>query len=392
MKVTLIAPLPPIKAISPYCIHLARALSKNVNLEVISFRRIIPEGFYSGGTLEKGVKFKDIENAEVKNILTWYNPLSYITAGLKSKGDIIHIQHWELYSSLVYMIILPLIKLRSKKIVITIHNITPHIEGKLINIIYKLINKFIFSFANGIIVHNKRNKEKLIQLFNIDEKKIYIIGHGVLKPETKTKNISKKHAQELLNIPLNKKILLFFGYIWDYKGLDILLRSLNIIKSQVPNIVLCIAGQPLKFRKAWNKYQKIIDDYNLHDYVIKKLEYIPDSKVELYFSASDLVVLPYKKPFDTHGGVAALSLYFKKPLVVTDIGGLPEFIKDKRALCFTDDVEDLAKKIINILKSKYLLFKLSKDSEELNKELTWELIATKTTDIYNKVANNVLSS
>ena len=344
MKVTLIAPLPPIKAISPYCIHLARALSKNVNLEVISFRRIIPEGLYSGGAIEKGIKFKDIENAEVKNILAWHNPLSYITVGLKTKGDIIHIQHWALYSSLVYIIILPLIKLRNKKIIITIHNITPHIENKLINKIYKLINKFIFPFANGIIVHNKRNKEKLIQLFNIDEKKIYIIGHGVLKPETKIKNISKKHAQELLNIPLNKKILLFFGYIWNYKGLDILLRSLNIIKSQVPNIVLFIAGQPLKFIDAWDKYEKIIDDYNLHDYVIKKLEYIPDSKIELYFSASDLVVLPYKQPFDTHGGVAALSLCFKKPLVVTDIGGLPEYIKDKRALCFPDDVEDLAKK------------------------------------------------
>jgi glycosyltransferase involved in cell wall biosynthesis len=154
------------------------------------------------------------------------------------------------------------------------------------------------------------------------------------------------------------------------------------MKKNTKEVILVIAGQPLR---DWGKYEKMIKENGLENHVIKKLDYISDSDVEYYFSCADLVVLPYKRQtFDTHGGVGALALSFKKPLIVTDVGGLPEYVKDKRAVSNPDDAEELSKKINLVLNDENLLSKLSKDSEELSKELSWDKIADKTIELYKK--------
>jgi glycosyltransferase involved in cell wall biosynthesis len=383
MKITLIGTLPPIKAISPYCFHLTQALSKIVATEFITFKKVVPDFFYIGGMKEQTKKIYKIENANIKAQINWCNPFSWIKAGLQSKGDIIHIQHWIWYSSIIYCIILPIVKLRGKKSILTIHNITPHTDDFITNLFNKIINKIIFPFADVFIVHNKRNKEKFLELYHINENKIFIIPHGSIEPYEKIKNISQSSARKYLNIPTNKKVILFFGYIWGYKGLDVLIKSLSIVKDIINDLTLIIAGQPLR---DWTKYEVLIKKNKLSDYIIKILKYIPDSETEYYYSCADLVVLPYKEhQFDTHGGIGALAISFNKPIVVTDVGGLPEYVKDKRAISKPNNINDLAQKIIFILKDEVLLNKLSKDSEQLSKELTWEKIADITVGIYNKL-------
>jgi len=381
MKITLIGTLPPIKALSPYCYYLANALSKKTNLEFINFKSIQPHFMYSGGPKEK--KSYSFNNFEKSDVLSWYNPFSWIKAGIKAKGDIVHIQHWQIYASLMYCFIIPIIKIRRKKIIISIHNITPHTTDFPTVFLDKIFNKIIYRYANHFIVHNKRNKEKLLKLYKIDEKNISIIPHGSILPYIKIKNISKEKARNNLNIPKDKKIILFFGYMWGYKGLDVLLKSLKTISKNNSNIVLLLAGQPLK---DWKKYEKLIKENKLDNLIIRDLKYIPDSETEYYFTSSDLVVLPYKKsPFDTHGGVGALAISFKKPMIVTDVGGLPEYVKDQKVIVQPGNADELAKKIISVLKDKKLLEKLSKDSEDLSKELSWVKIVDKTIEVYKKV-------
>lgn len=379
MKITLIGTLPPIKALSPYCYHLADALSKKINLEFISFKSILPNILYCGGQKEK----KDYNfNFRTLNIITWYNPFSWIKAGLKAKGDIVHFQHWQFYANLMYCFILPIVKIRGKKIIITVHNVTPHTTDLPSVFLDKKLNKIIFPYANHFIVHNKRNIDKFLKLYKIDENKISIIPHGTMMPYQKIKNISKEDARKHLNIPPNKKVILFFGYMWNYKGLDVLLKSLKIVQENMNNVVLLLAGQPLR---DWEKYEKIIKEQELDDCIIKALKYIPDSETEYYFSSADLVALPYyEHPFDTHGGVGALALSFNKPMIVTDVGGLPEYVIDERVISHSNNVEDFSQKIISVLKDETLLKKLSKDSEELSKELSWNKIADTTIEAYNK--------
>jgi glycosyltransferase involved in cell wall biosynthesis len=380
MKIILIGTLPPIKALSPYCYHLADALSKKVDLEFINFKSIQPNFLYSGGPVEKGTYI--FNNFKSLNILSWSSPFSCIKAGIIANGDIVHIQHWQIYASLMYCIIVPILKIRGKKIILSIHNVTPHTEDFPTVFLDKILNKIIYPFADHFIIHNKRNKKKFIELYKINDSKISIIPHGSIMPYQKIKNITKKNAMKYLKISSNKKIILFFGYIWGYKGLDVLLKSLIDIKENMDNVVLLLAGQPLR---DWKKYEAIIRENQLEDFIIKHLRYIPDSEIEYYFSSADIVVLPYHEhPFDTHGGVAALALSFNKPMIVTDVGGLPEYVKDNRIISKPDNAKELAQKIINTLNDKTFLKKLLKDSKELSKELSWDKIADLTIEVYNK--------
>jgi glycosyltransferase involved in cell wall biosynthesis len=384
MNVTFIGILPPIKSISPYCFNLAKNLSDEVNLEFIGFKAILPDAFYRGGPEEKNIEFQEIKNAQINNIISWYNPLTWIIAGLKAKGDLVHIQHWALYSSVMYCIIIPLLKLRGKKIVISVHNITPHEVNKFIRFLFKVQNKIIFPFGDGFIIHNTRNKEKFLKLYNVNDEKISIIPHGMTKP-VQIKDISKNEARKHLGLPLNKKIILFFGYFYQYKGLDVMLQSFKMIIEKMNGVLLLIAGQPLK---SWRKYSKMIEKLNLKNHIFLRLEYIPEPEIKYYFQAADIVALPYKEPFDTHGGLGALALSYKKPLIVTDIGGLPEYVYDKRAISKPEDTNGLSKNIIRVLKDEHLLKKLADDADDIAKELTWDKIAKKTLRTYKKVLSS----
>lgn len=382
MKIDLIGTLPPIKALSPYCFHLATALSEKVDLDFISFKSIIPDFLYGGGTKDNRDKDYKLKNAKTRSILNFYNPFTWLKTGIKLRGDVIHAQHWALYSTLTYCIILSIAKIKRKKIVLTIHNILPHNRNTILVVLDKILNKIIFSFVDNYIVHNVRNKERLIEIYKINPDKIFIITHGIIYPYSKLKRVNKIQARKKLDIPIDKKVILFFGYIWDYKGLDVLLESLAILKRTIKDLKLIIAGQALR---DWHKYKKIIFENDLNKNIIYKLEYIPDSDIEYYFTSSDLVVLPYKKRnFETHGGVGAIAIAFDKPLIVTDVGGLPEYVKEKKVISKPDNAQDLAEKINLVLKDKNLMDKLSNDSKKLAKELSWDKIADETIDVYKK--------
>lgn len=375
MKVTLIGTLPSIKGLSPYCQELLKSLSKNIEVEFIGFKKLYPDFLYPGGTRVKDNNYKtpEIKNAEIRNILTYYNPFSWIWAGLTAKGDIIHAQWWSHVLAPIYFMILSICKVRRKRIVITVHNVLPHENSKMNN----LLNKTILIFGDKFIAHNEKSKENISNFYNISKDKISVIPHGILEIVS-IKDISKKETRKHLKIPQNKKIILYFGNIRDYKGLDVLLGSLKYIIKEIEDIILIIAGKPWT---NWNKYEEIIKDNDLENYIIKKLDFILPSEVEYYFSASDVIVLPYKY-FNSQSGVGALALPFKKPLIVTDVGALPDFVKDERAIAKPNDAEDLARKIIQVLNDEKLLEKLEKDSEELVEKYNWDKIAEKTIELY----------
>lgn len=375
MKVTLIGTLPPIKGISPYCQGLLDALSESVDVEFIGFKEIYPDFLYPGGVKagnkeSRGFKTK---RAKIRNILTYYNPLSWIWAGLTLTGDVVHGQWWAYPLAPVYFLILLLAKLRGKKVIITTHNTAPHEKNRINN----FLNNVILGMGDLLIIHSEKNRDDLSKRCGIDSKKIFVVPTGILTPAP-VRGIGRKEARRYLKIGNDEKILLFFGNIRDYKGLDVLLKSLKSIGEEITNVRLIVAGQPWE---NWRKYERIIRENGIGDGVIKKLGFIDNSEVEYYFSASDLVVLPYKY-FDSQSGVGAMALPFGKPLVVTDVGGLTDFVKDKRAIAKPNDPEDLARVIVGILKDERLINKLSSDSNELTKKYTWDKIAEETIELY----------
>jgi glycosyltransferase involved in cell wall biosynthesis len=122
------------------------------------------------------------------------------------------------------------------------------------------------------------------------------------------------------------KIILFFGFIRHYKGLDLLLEAMNDSRIRTSGIKLLIAGE---FYEDEKPYREIIDKHQMKDKVIMKNHFIPDDEVRNYLCAADVVVQPYRNA--TQSGVTPLAYHFEKPMIVTNVGGLPGLVPHKKA-------------------------------------------------------------
>ena len=156
--------------------------------------------------------------------------------------------------------------------------------------------------------------------------------------------ISKEEARKKLNIDANDKVILFFGFIRKYKGLDILLESMKILKRNPlsQNIKLLIAGE---FYEDEKNYKELLNDPGIKDNLIIHTEFISDSMVKYYLCAADCVVQPYRNA--TQSGVTPLAYHFEIPMIVTNVGGLPSLVPDEKVgLVAEPNAESIAEKII----------------------------------------------
>lgn len=119
---------------------------------------------------------------------------------------------------------------------------------------------------------------------------------------------------------------MFFGFIRDYKGLDLLLHAINHEYFRKNDIKCIVAGE---YYGNEEKYNTLINELNIRDLLILKTDFIPDNEVKYYFCAVDLVVQPYKTA--TQSGISQLAYHFEKPMVVTDVGGLAEIVENGKA-------------------------------------------------------------
>lgn len=145
--------------------------------------------------------------------------------------------------------------------------------------------------------------------------------------------LSKKKAIDKIQLDVAKKYILFFGFIRKYKGLDLLIRALPNIND---NVELIVAGE---FYESEKDYKKIIKELGLESRVHFFSDFIPQHQVNLFFSAADIVVQPYRTA--TQSGVAQVAYHFNKPIVVTNVGGLPEIVPHKK-VGYVVDVSSLA--------------------------------------------------
>jgi glycosyltransferase involved in cell wall biosynthesis len=162
--------------------------------------------------------------------------------------------------------------------------------------------------------------------------------------------ISKEEARSKLKIKNEELIILFFGFIRKYKGLDILLKAMKILQSRsrferekIENLKLLIAGE---FYEDKKNYTDLIEQLGIKDHLILHTDFIPDSEVKNYLCAADCVVQPYRNA--TQSGVTPLAYHFEKPMIVTNVGSLPTLVPDKKVgLVAEPTAEDIAEKILN---------------------------------------------
>lgn len=295
---------------------------------------------------------------------------------LKFKGyRIIHL-HW-LYVFPFFWLMKLFVKFSKKlryKIVWTIHNILPHERRKGdVEMV-----RWLYKNADYKFIHYKINLENLKKILNVEPENIEVIYHPIF--DLYPKEISKEKARKKLGIPMNKKVLLCFGMIRKYKGMELFADAIEKLGNDYIGIV---AGK--------RKSEEVASYLKKKERELKNLivvdEFIPDEDVQIYFNACDVVVLPYTSI--TTSGAALLAYYFAKPVITTDLGGLPEIvINGKNGLLVqpndTDALVEAIKKIFNMDYEN-----MGKEAYKMAKEkFTWERLAEQTIKVYEKVLKN----
>jgi glycosyltransferase involved in cell wall biosynthesis len=279
-------------------------------------------------------------------------------------------------------------KMLGKKIVFTAHNVNAGERDGNDSLLNRLTLWSLYRIVDHIFVHTNKMKQKLIVDFRIKGEKITVIPFGINNYVPNTA-LTTEEARGKLRLEGQQKIILFFGRIAEYKGLDLLIKGLPKLKESQNDFKLFIAGTVKEGnRKYWENIQKIVEDSNLSAHVIRKIEFIPDEEIEIYFKAADVLILPYKHIFQS--GVPFLSYNFGLPVIATDVGSLREDVIDGQTgfICNPADPNDLAEKIALYFQSdlyKNLNENRIKIMEYANDKYSWEKVGQITCGVYRNL-------
>lgn len=317
MDVTMIGTLPPTKGISPYCAELVSLLDEHLHIEFLDFKRLYPEMLYPGRTESQDLYPLDLTKCDInrRRILDFCNPLSWIKAGLLTRGNIVHAQWWTGILSPVYLVVLGIARLRGKRVIITVHNVDPHEGG----ILLRLMNKSILPLGNEFIVHGDASRQKLQGRIRTD-KRVHVVPHPNFDSANDglDRDIDIESVRAELGIDGARPLLIFFGNIRDYKGLDVLLRALSDVREAHPDVRLLVAGQ---LWGDWKKYERIVEEQGIAGQLITRLEHLPFRDLKKYIIASDLAVFPFTH-LDSASGTVLLARSLGKPVVVSEVGDM----------------------------------------------------------------------
>ena len=377
-KIAMLGTFPPLRGLSSYCLEIASALSGLVKVEFISFKKIYPSFLYPGGNLKDDYTFPAAvpKGLRIRRRLTWYNPLTWFAEALLTKAELLHAQWWSLPLAAIYGCICSIFKLRGKPVVFTVHNVFSHDRSRL----YKTASHLLFRMGDHFIVHTEKNRQQLTDCYGISGRDISVIPHGSLDFHVRDQ-IDRLKVREEFGIAPNQKVVLLFGAIRPYKGVNTAIEAFAKTVKEVPDAVLLIAG---KLWQNWEPFQRMIERLAIDKVVKTYLDYIPSGDVHKYFEAADLVILPYEK-FESQSGVGSTAVSFRKPMIVSNVGGLPDLVPDRRWVVPARNPIALSKAIIACLTDSDLLAHMTVDAEKVAAGLSWPGIAEKTITLYNKL-------
>ena len=268
---------------------------------------------------------------------------------------------------------------RQLPVVLTVHDVKPHYK--------RFVSRASFikrslQIPRRLIVHYEDGKRQMADHWGICSDHIDVIPHGIMPVQNPPDQMD---ARKKLNLPKDRQIILFFGGIRPNKGLDVLLKALEIVKARNERALLVIAGGLLG-RFNFDSYSDMIRKADLSEHVQTFIRFIPEEEVDYFFAASNLVVLPYLK-FEAQSGVLLRAYAHKKPVVVSNVGAMGELVSsDNIGLAVEPGaVEPLAQAVINALDN---LDKFqSHYSPELESKYGWEHIAELTMHSYEAAIN-----
>lgn len=315
-KIVIVGPAHPYRGgLSTFNERFARELAKDNQVELCTFTLQYPGFLFPGES-----QFTDEAaptDLTIKRKLSSVNPFNWISQGFaykKQKPDLIIFRYWMPFFAPCFGTFARIVKSnKHTKIVAITDNIIPH-ERRFFD---KAFTSYFLPVLDGAVTMSRKVLQDLDDL-NFQKPHIF-------NPHPLYDNfgdiIDQNHARQLLNIPSQDKVMLFFGFIRKYKGLDILLQAMAQDKVKATGAKLIIAGE---FYEDSTTYLNAIKEAGLENHVFLHTHFIPNSAVAQYFSAADIIVQPYRNA--TQSGVSQVAYHFEKPMIVTNVGGLAEFV------------------------------------------------------------------
>ncbi len=342
-KVVIIGPAHPLRGgLASFDERLARAFQQQGDETTIyTFSLQYPE-FLFPGTTQYSTEPAPTD-VKIKVCINSVNPFNWLKVGValkKYRPDIIVVRYWIPLMGPCLGTILRIVKgNKHTKIIAITDNVMPH-EKRPGD---KPFTKYFLGACDAFITMS----EKVMgDLRTFTQKPAKQIIHPLY--DNFGGQVEKIEARKHLGLPENKKIILFFGFIRNYKGLDLLLEAIAYLKNQpqqtIEDLQLLIAGEFYEDRKT---YDDLIAKLDIAPWLIMRTDFIADSEVKYYLSAADFVIQPYRNA--TQSGVTPLAYHFEKPMLVTNVGGLPSLVPDgKSGLVCEPNAASIAEHIVQL--------------------------------------------
>ena len=363
-KIAFLSVFPPFRGgIAQFNQELVKAFSNSAQLGVFNFSRQYPQFLFPGKS--QLVDRPDEIQFESQVVLDSINPLSYFKAAKKInefQPDILLIPYWMPFFAPALGKVAS--KVNANRKIALLHNVIPH-ERRFFD---PALNRYFLKQFDAFIVLSQTVADQLKSY--LPEARFILIPHPLYRHFGTA--IPPVEAKRRLGLSPDRKVLLFFGFIRKYKGLDLLLQALKYLKE---NVQVLIAGESYM---DYEEIKRVISKEGIaQDQLIEHVRFIDEEEVKVFFSAANICVLPYRTA--TQSGIAAIAKHFETPMVVTPVGELPNEVMHQSTgyVCQSVSASALAEGISDTLlhESEY-----RENQRAWNEQNTFERFAEKTLD------------
>lgn len=302
------------------------------------------------------------------------NPFNWIKVGLKikkEKPDLIIVRYWIPFLAPCLGTICRIAKSnRHTKIIAIVDNMIPHEKRWGDQIFTSYFSKAMDGFLT-------MSHKVTLDVQQFSTKPILTTPHPIFNHFGTA--IHKEEARKILNIGMDEKLILFFGFIRQYKGLDLLINAMATDAIKKLNIKLMIVGE---FYEPEQPYIELINELGLKNNIYLHTQFIPDDVVKNYVCAADFIIQPYKNA--TQSGVTPLAYHFEKPMLVTNVGALADTVPNgKVGIVVKPDVEEIANGIVTLYDNGPAYY--TANLKEEKKKYDWETMADAFITLYEKI-------
>lgn len=317
MKIVILGPAHPLRGgIADFNEALCRSfLEDGQDCRIVSFSYQYPDFLFPGTS--QYTSSAPPADLDIQARLHSLNPISWVSTAISiihSQPDFVIVRYWLPFMAPALGSVCRMLKRKNIRVIAIADNILPH-EKRMGD---RVLTRYFTKSCDAFVAMSATVLEDL-KIFT--QKPSSFLPHPVY--DIFGEKVSSPIARNHLRLDPNLPLILFFGFIRAYKGLDLLLEAMAVEKLKNSGVKLLLAGE---FYEDRDKYDKLIDRLGIRENIIFHTEYIPKEEVKYFFCAANLIVQPYRSA--TQSGITQIAYHFEKPMLVTRVGGLSEIVKD----------------------------------------------------------------